>query len=116
MSWKESFKEGKEIVLSTCSKDGKPNANIVISLGLVDNKLLIADCQMGNTIKNLKETKKICVIGEYYRIKGDVETFSSGKYFDLCVKKNKKYGVKNAILVRISEVFDLNKIKKINLA
>jgi len=115
MSWKESFKEGKEIVLSTCSKDGKPNANIVISLGFVDNKLLTADCQMDTTIKNLKETKKICILGGYSRIKGDVEIFSSGKYFDLCVKKNKEYNVKNAILVNINKVFDLNKLKRINL-
>ena len=113
MAWKKFFKEGKELVLATCSKNANPNANIVISLGFVDGKLLIADCQMKTTIKNLKQTKKICIVSGYFRLKGSVKIFSSGKYFDLCVKKNKEYSVKNAILVTVKEVFDLNKTKKI---
>ncbi|MFA5992366.1 MAG: pyridoxamine 5'-phosphate oxidase family protein [Candidatus Pacearchaeota archaeon] len=113
MDWKSSFKDGKEIILATSSKSNIPNANIVISLGFVDNKLLIADCQMNNTIKNLKENKNICVIGGYFRIKGKVEIFPSGKYFDMCVLKSKGYSVKNAILINIKEVFDLNNTKTI---
>lgn len=111
MAWKKYFKEGKEIVLATCSKKGASNANIVISLGFTDGKLLAADCQMENTIKNLKENPRICVVGGYFRIKGKVRIFSSGKYFDLCVRKSKGYTVKNAILISVDEVFDLNKVK-----
>jgi predicted pyridoxine 5'-phosphate oxidase superfamily flavin-nucleotide-binding protein len=111
MDWKNNFKEGKEITLATSSKDGVPNANIVISLGLVDDKLLVANCQMTNTIKNLKENQNICVVSGYFRIKGTVEIFSSGKYFDICVQKSKGYSVKNAILITINEVFDLDKVK-----
>lgn len=99
--------------MATCSKVGNPNANIVISLGFIDDRLLVADCQMTTTIKNLKENPKICVIAGYYRIKGSVEIFSSGKYFDMCVEKNKEYKVKNAILIKVEEVFDLDKVKKI---
>ncbi len=113
MSWKDSFKEGKEIILATCSKDCNPNANIVISLGFIDDKLLIADCQMETTLKNLKENKRICIISNYYRLKGSTQIFSSGKYFDLCVAKDKDYKVKNAILIKVKEVFDLEKLKKI---
>ena len=54
MNWKENFKEGKELILATSSKDNLPNANIVISLGFIGDKLLIADCQMKTTIQNLK--------------------------------------------------------------
>jgi len=111
MDWKENFKEGKELVLATCSNSRSPNANIVISLGFIDDKLLIADCQMEITIKNLKENKKIVVIGGYYRINGTVEIFSSGKYLDICAEKSKDYKVKNAILVNIEKVFDLDKQK-----
>jgi len=110
--WKESFREGKELILATCL-DNNPNANIVISLGFVDNRLLIADSQMKITIKNLKQNKKICIVGGYYRIRGTVEIFKSGKYFEICARKDKKYPVKNAILVDIKEVFDLDKVKKI---
>jgi len=114
MNWKNNFKEGKEVILATCSKNNVPNANIVISLGFIEDKLLVADCQMNNTIKNLKENSRICVIGGYFRVKGNIEIFSSGKYFDLCVKKSEGYSVKNAILINIKEVYDLNKNKFIN--
>jgi predicted pyridoxine 5'-phosphate oxidase superfamily flavin-nucleotide-binding protein len=113
VDWKDNFEKGKEIVLATSSKEGIPNANIVISLGFVDDKLLVADCQMHTTIKNLKENPNVCVIGGYFKLKGTAEIFSSGKYFDLCVKENKDYKVKNAILISVKEVFDLDKVKKI---
>lgn len=113
MGWKDNFKEGKELILATSSKDGKPNANIVISLGFLKNKLLVADCQMFTTIKNLKENKKIAVIGGYYKIRGFVEIYSEGKCFDLCKKKTRGYKVRHAILITIKEVIDLGKCKRI---
>jgi hypothetical protein len=113
MVWKDNFKEGKELILSSCSKKCVPHANIVISLGFVDDCLLVADCQMNNTIKNLKENKSVCVVGGYFRLKGKVKIFSSGKYFDRCVAKSKGYKVKHAILISVEEVFDLDNGKKI---
>jgi hypothetical protein len=115
MNWKNNFSKGKELILSTCSKKCKPHANIVISLGFVDNKLLVADCQMKKTIRNITENKKICIIGQYIRLKGNVKIYSEGKYFDLCSRENDKYKAKHAILITVKEVFDLNKVKKINL-
>jgi hypothetical protein len=113
MDWIKSFSKGKELVLATSSKKNVPNANIVISLGFIDNKLLIADCQMKATLQNLKENQNVCVIAKYLRLKGTVKIFSSGKYFDQCVEETKEYKVKNAILIIVKEVFDLNKTKKI---
>lgn len=107
--WKSNFEKGKELILATSSCTNLPNANVVMSLGFVDKKLLIADCQMSNTIKNLQENKYICILGGYFRIKGTVEIFSSGKFFDLCVKDNSNYKVNHAILISIKEVFDLDK-------
>lgn len=53
MVWKDALKEGQELVLATCSKNSKPNANVVISNGMVDSKLLISDCMMSTTFKNI---------------------------------------------------------------
>ena len=114
ISWKNNFKEGKKLILATSSKDGVPNSNIVISCGFSDDKLLVADCQMVTTIKNLKENPKICVIGGNLRLKGSVKIFSSGKYFEMCVRKVKGYAVKNALVVEAKEIFDLNKVKAVN--
>lgn len=112
MTWNEAICRGSELVVSTCSED-IPNANIVISLGAVDGKLLFADCQMNNTIKNLKQNNKVCIVakkdGEYYRIRGTVEIFKKGKYLDICNKADSEYKTKHAILVKIEEVFDLDK-------
>ena len=117
MSWKNVFKKWQELLLSTCSKDCYPNINIVISLGFYDDKLLIADAQMQTTIKNLSENNKICVFSKYndlyLRVRGSVEVMSSGKYYDICVEADKQYPAKNAIIVTVEEVFDLDKVKKI---
>ena len=113
MKWQNNFASGRKLILATASKNGLPNANIVISLGMVGNRLLVADCQMKTTIKNLKANKNICVIGGYFRARGKVQIFSSGKYFDLGVKKSKGYKVRHAILINISQVFDLDNGKKV---
>jgi len=113
LNWYEHFREGKEIVVATCSKSGEPNANVNLSLGFVDNKLLVADFKMATTIKNLKENKKICVVAGYYKIKGTAELFTSGEYFDMCVKKITNFKPKTAILVSVKEVFDMDKVKKL---
>lgn len=110
MNWKSNFEKGKEIIIATSSKDNVPNANIVISMGFTNDKLLVADCQMNNTIKNLKKNKNVCVLGGYFRINGKVDIYSSGKYFELCVKNNPDYKVNHAILITINNVFDLNKV------
>jgi hypothetical protein len=112
-SWMIYFAEGKEIVLATASKNGLPNANIVVSLGFVDDQLLVADCQMTNTIKNLQENPAICIIGGYWRLRGTIKIYQSGKYFDMCAQKSDSYKVKSAILIFIKEVFDLDKQKVI---
>lgn len=113
MNWKDGFAKNKEIILATASKKNIPNANIVVSVGFVEDKLLVADCQMKTTIKNLKENENICAIGGYFRIKGKAKVYSLGKYFDICVASDKKHKVKNAVLIDIKQVTDLDKVKKI---
>ena len=46
MPWKNVFQKDQEPVLATCSNDAKPNANIVMSLGFINAKLLIANSQL----------------------------------------------------------------------
>lgn len=113
MEWKDKFKEGEELILATSSKKGEPNAIIAVSLGFVNDKLILADCHMNNTIKNLKENPLISVVGGYYRIKGKVELLQEGKYFDYCVEKSEGYTVKNALVITITSVFELDKMEMI---
>lgn len=116
MEWRGNFIEGREIILATSSKGGVPNANIVVSLGFTEGKLLVADCQMDTTIKNIKENPDVCAVGGHCRIKGRAEIFTSGKYLDMCAAKSKGYAVKNAVLIGIGEVFDLDKSAGVDLS
>jgi len=113
MVWKDKFKEGSELILATSSKKGEPNAIIAVSLGFMDDKLIFADCHMNNTIKNLKENPLISVVGGYYRLNGTVELFQEDKYFDYCVEKSEGYTVKNALVVKVNSVFELDKMVEI---
>jgi predicted pyridoxine 5'-phosphate oxidase superfamily flavin-nucleotide-binding protein len=113
MKWQNAFTEGKELVLSSASKKGIPNSIIAMSLGFEEGKLLIADCQMITTIKNLEENNNICIVSEYFKLKGKAKIYSKGKYFDICQKKAKDYKVKNALIISIKEVYNLDKIKRI---
>ncbi|MFH0988303.1 MAG: pyridoxamine 5'-phosphate oxidase family protein [Parcubacteria group bacterium] len=117
MNWRNNFQSGRELVLATSSKSGKPNANVVISLGFFKDKLMVADCSMVTTIKNLKVNPRICVVGGYFKIIGKTRLVSAGPLFKKCVaivaSQDKTLTVKNAILVSISAVFDLANIKKI---
>lgn len=110
-NWKENFKNWKELILSTSSISWNPNANIVVSLWFFDDKILIADCQMNTTINNLRQNPKIVILSWYIRLKWLVEISNTWKYFDICKKQNENswYCPKNAILVTINEVFDLDK-------
>jgi hypothetical protein len=113
MKWEDEFKEGKEIVLATCSNNSCPLANIVVSLGFVEDKLLIANCQMRRTFENLLTTKKACLVSGHFRIEGKVKLFDKGKYFDLAQQKTEDYIVKSVILVEIEKVFDLDGVKEV---
>ncbi len=118
MNWKKAFKKGNLITLATIDAKNKPHANIVASLGFVDGKILIANNQMQTTIKNLQKSKLACLISMndqlYMRIKGKVEILDSGKYFEICRKADKDYPPKHAILIKPTEVFDLDKVKPVN--
>jgi uncharacterized pyridoxamine 5'-phosphate oxidase family protein len=117
MSWKDALREKQKIVLATSSKNGKPHAIVVVSLGIIDGKILIGACLMKTTLKNIQENNKISIVtenkGEYFRIEGKASIFSSGKYFDLAYKRSNPPMPKSAIAISISEVYDLGKGKKV---
>lgn len=117
MSWKGALEERQKIILATSSKDGNPRAIVVVSLGFIDDKLLIGNCLMKKSLENIEENNKVSIIAirenEYYRIDGTSVIYSEGKYLETAIKKSSPPLPKAAILVDIKEVFDLDKGKKI---
>lgn len=117
MNWKKALEERQEIVLSTSSTSNVPHAIMIISLGIIDDQVLIGACLMKTTLENIKKNNKVSMVTkldkEYYRIEGEAKIYSSGKYFDIAYKKSSPPMPKYAILINIKEVFDLGKQKKI---
>ena len=117
MNWKRALAERQEIVLSTCSKNNIPHAIMTISLGLIDDRLLIGACLMKKTLENININSKVSLVTkfdkDYYRIEGEAKIYPSGKYFEIAYKKSGPPMPKSAILIEIKEVFDLGKQKKI---
>jgi len=117
MVWKDALKERQNIVLATSSKGGNPRAIVVVSLGFVDDKLLIGACLMKKSLENIKENNKVSIVvikeNEYYRVDGVATIYSSGRYLDIAIERSNPPLPKAAILIDIKEVFDLDKIKKI---
>jgi len=119
MAWKDALKERQNIILATSSKDGNPRAIVVVSLGFVDNKLLIGACQMRQSLQNISENNKISIVAikdnEYYRVDGIATIYSEGRYLSIAIERSKPPLPKAAIPINIKEVFDLDKGKKISI-
>lgn len=115
MGWKQAVRERQEVFLATSSKGGNPHGIIVLSLGLLDEKLLIGACLMKTSLDNILKNNRVSLVvkneGEYFRIEGRAEVHSTGIYFDRAYKKSKPPMPKSAITIDITEVFDLGKQK-----
>ncbi|MGB9708147.1 MAG: pyridoxamine 5'-phosphate oxidase family protein [Candidatus Pacearchaeota archaeon] len=118
---KKLLAKDKLIVFGTSNKNGKPNLIFVASCGLFNNKLLIADCQMNKTLKNLKGNKAVALCAfdkqNYFQIKGKALYTNKGKWFKLVKKycEDTRYKPKGAVLVTIKEVYNLDNGKRINI-
>lgn len=117
MSWQDAFQEKQNIVLASASREGTPHAIIVMSLGLVENKLLIGVCQMKKTLDNLEKNNQVALVAQdkdgYYRIEGTCEIYTSGEYLNIALTKSSPPLPKSAILITINSVYDLDKVTKI---
>jgi len=117
MNWKSAVKEREKIVLATSSRNGIPRAIVVISLGFIDDSLLIGACLMGKSLENIKENNQVSIVtftkDGYYRINGLATIFPKGSYLNVAIKKSNPPLPKAAILIKIKEVVDLDKGQKI---
>jgi predicted pyridoxine 5'-phosphate oxidase superfamily flavin-nucleotide-binding protein len=105
------------VFLATASIQGVPN---VVPIGFArpidDKTILIADNYMNKTRKNLDENPKLSLIVSDantfpYQVKGTVEIFESGEYFDQVVDWAQNVMTelqpKSAILFKVEEVFSV---------
>ncbi len=105
------------VFLATASIQGVPN---VVPIGFArpidDETILIADNYMNKTRKNLDENPKLSLIVSDaktfpYQVKGTVEIFESGEYFDQVVEWAQNVMTelqpKSAILFKVEEIYSV---------
>jgi len=116
MSWKQALRERSVLFFGTSSKKGTPRVIPVVSLGMIDDQLLIGACLMGVSLKNLLENPQVSIVVKeddaYFRIQGKVRLYKKGSYFDTAVAKSNPPLPKAALLVTIHEVVDINTGKR----
>jgi len=114
----KKFIELNAIGFATVGKDGKPHNIAVAYAKIVDDKIVISNAHIKETIKNLEynnnislviwnnDWKKVCV---GYEIIGKAKNYTEGKWFEYVKKlpENKGYKIISAIVV------DVLKIKKL---
>lgn len=117
MTWQNTLQIGQELSFCSINSDGSPHAIIVISKGIEEGKLILNNCEMLITEENIKLDNRVCIISkkddEYYRIEGQATMYTSGKFYDISVSRNKSGAVKSSIVIEINWVFDLDKGEKI---
>lgn len=107
----------KEVVaLTTVSDDGRPNVIAVACCKVIEgNKVLVTDNFMNKTRQNLVSNQHVAMavwskdMENGYQLKGVAECITEGKYKELVDKdpNNKGLAHKAAVLVTVSEIWDL---------
>jgi predicted pyridoxine 5'-phosphate oxidase superfamily flavin-nucleotide-binding protein len=115
---KDIFEKSKPFIVTTASKEGKPNG---VPVGLVkiisDDEILLGDVLMNKTRQNITENPVVAVtawdIGVHYgyQLKGRARVETSGEMFDKAVELLKsrtgdlKLTVKAAVIVKVEEAY-----------
>ena len=111
----KKFIESNAMGLATAGKSGKPHNIAVACVKVAEDKLIISNAHIKESIKNIKhnenvslaiwnkEWEKACV---GYEIIGKAKNYTSGKWFDFVrsLPDNKGYKIKSAIVIKITKI------------
>jgi predicted pyridoxine 5'-phosphate oxidase superfamily flavin-nucleotide-binding protein len=105
--------EGQLAALCTVMDNNTPNAIVVeIHKVLDDNKILLTDNYMNQTLKDIKQNPNIMVLiwdnkGSTKFI-GEAEYFSEGKYYDIvkALPYNKGFPCKGVVVLTVDKVIE----------
>jgi len=116
----ELFNKVRNVVLSTATGDGTPNAVPIGAKKIIDAEtILISDQYLNKTLANMKSNPRVSVMyweeREGYQLKGTVTIETSGKRYEDTVRwideLSAKFGLslksKGAIIFKIEEIYNL---------
>ena len=112
----EDIKEKLEnviVAVATVNGDGKPH-NICVEVNkIIENKIIITNNYMRNTIENIKNNPNVSLVfwkeEKGWRINGKADYFDSGQWLDFvkALKENKGHPAKGALVVNVNEIREL---------
>jgi len=116
----ELFNKVRNVVLSTATGDGTPNAVPIGAKKIIDAEtILISDQYFNKTLANMKANPRVSVMywegREGYQLKGTVTIETSGQRYEDTARwideLGAKFGLplksKDAIIFKIEEIYDI---------
>ena len=107
--------EGNPVALATITKGNKPNQIVVAFAKYEQNKVIITDNYMVQTLEDIKINPSVCLVvwGKDWnglKIIGEAEYFTSGKWvkFVKNIPENKGLPCKGVIVVEIEKIIKLH--------
>jgi len=111
----KKFIESNAIGFATVDKNGKPHNIAVAYVKVVEDKIIISNTHIKESIKNLKhndnvslvvwnkEWEKACV---GYEFKGKAKNYTEGKWFEYVSKlpDNEGYKIVSAIVIKVTKI------------
>jgi predicted pyridoxine 5'-phosphate oxidase superfamily flavin-nucleotide-binding protein len=107
--------ENNALALSSVDSEGRPHNIAVACCKVVNDKIVISNSHIYETIKNLEVNKNVSLavwhkdweeVSIGFEIKGIADNFTNGEWFDF-VKKlpdNDDYDIKSAIIVTVVSI------------
>ena len=98
----------KSVVALATVKDSKPHQIAVAAVKVSEDKVIITNNFMEETIENLKTNNQVSLIfwkEEGYELRGTAEYHSEGKWLDFVknLEENKEFNPKGAIVVTVNK-------------
>lgn len=111
----KKFIESNAMGLATIGKNGKPHNIAVAYVKVVDDKIVISNAHIRESIKNINQNNNISIVAwnkEWekacvgYEIIGKAKNYINGKYFDFVrnMPENKGYKINSAIVITIVKI------------
>lgn len=111
----KKFIEINAIGLATASKAGKPHNIAVAYVKVIENKIVISNTHIKDSIRNLKSNNNVSLViwnknwetaCVGYEICGKAYNYTKGKWYELVknLPDNEGYDVKSAIVVTVTKI------------
>jgi len=103
--------ETESVAIATVMKQGTPNVIGVAFVKVIDDKLIVTDNFMNQTIEDIKNNSRVATIVwdkdmEGYKLLGEATYFDSGKWVEFVkdMPENKDMPAKGALVIKVDRV------------